>query len=307
MGVVDYFRLPKRAWYWYRNEYKHIAPPRWPVEGAAAGLKLSADKQVIASADGTQDVQVIVTVVDGGGQQVANSPSVTLTIESGPGEFPTGRSITFDANSDIAIREGQAAIEMRSYYAGKTVIRATSAGLRESALEINAVGGPLYVEGKTPVVKARPYVRFTAKPTSPESQILHLGLQNPTRASSEAPGHVAAWANDGNAGSFWQAASSQPNQWWRVDLEKQIAIQSVKLTFPSEGNWRYRIEASQDGETGWKPLGDETKTASVDKIRTVKLATPVSGRFVRVFFTSNALGKSAGISEVEVTGNITTQ
>jgi len=27
MGLVDYFRLPKRQWYWYRNEYLHIPPP----------------------------------------------------------------------------------------------------------------------------------------------------------------------------------------------------------------------------------------------------------------------------------------
>ena len=27
MGMIDYFRLPKRQWYWYRNEYKNIPPP----------------------------------------------------------------------------------------------------------------------------------------------------------------------------------------------------------------------------------------------------------------------------------------
>ena len=32
MGMVDYFRLPKRQWYWYRNEYMHIPPPAWPGE-----------------------------------------------------------------------------------------------------------------------------------------------------------------------------------------------------------------------------------------------------------------------------------
>ena len=30
LGIVDYFRLPKRSWYWYRNEYSHQAPPEWP-------------------------------------------------------------------------------------------------------------------------------------------------------------------------------------------------------------------------------------------------------------------------------------
>ena len=39
MGIVDYFRLPKRAWYWYRNEYAHIPPPEWPVGGTPAALQ----------------------------------------------------------------------------------------------------------------------------------------------------------------------------------------------------------------------------------------------------------------------------
>lgn len=36
MGIVDYFRIPKRAWYWYRNEFKRIPPPEWPVKGTPA-------------------------------------------------------------------------------------------------------------------------------------------------------------------------------------------------------------------------------------------------------------------------------
>jgi hypothetical protein len=30
MGIVDYFRLPKRAYYWYRNTYAKVGPPTWP-------------------------------------------------------------------------------------------------------------------------------------------------------------------------------------------------------------------------------------------------------------------------------------
>ena len=70
-------------------------------------------------------------MVDQDGKAINNCPPVTLTIESGPGEFPTGPSITFAPDSDIAIRDGEAAMEFRSYYAGKTVIRATSPGLKE--------------------------------------------------------------------------------------------------------------------------------------------------------------------------------
>ena len=44
MGIVDYFRLPKRSWYWYRNEYAKVAPPQWPVAGNAVRLQLIASK-----------------------------------------------------------------------------------------------------------------------------------------------------------------------------------------------------------------------------------------------------------------------
>jgi hypothetical protein len=47
MGMVDYFRLPKRQWYWYRNEYLHIPPPAWPSNGVPAALKLTADKTTL--------------------------------------------------------------------------------------------------------------------------------------------------------------------------------------------------------------------------------------------------------------------
>jgi hypothetical protein len=131
-----------------------------PVGGTPAGLKLSADKTILKSADGTDDAQIIVTVVDAGGKALSNSPPVTLAIESGPGEFPTGPAIAFAPDSDISIRDGQAAMEFRSYYSGQTVIRATSPGLKDTTLAITTLGEPKFIAGKTPAVKARPYVRF---------------------------------------------------------------------------------------------------------------------------------------------------
>jgi len=124
MGFVDYFRLPKRQCYWYRNAYRGVPPPEWPTDGVPAALKFSADKTTLHSVDGTDDAQLIVTVVDQAGKALTSCPPVTLTIESGPGEFPTGPSITFAPDSDIAIRDGMAAMAFRSYHAGRTVIRA---------------------------------------------------------------------------------------------------------------------------------------------------------------------------------------
>jgi len=301
MGLVDYFRLPKRQWYWYRNEYRHIPPPAWPGNGVPAALKLTANKTTLKSVDGTDDAQIIVTVVDKEGNALNNCPPVTLTIDSGPGEFPTGSNITFALDSDIAIRDGMAAMEFRSYYAGKTVIRATSPGLKDSAVEITSLGEPKYIVGKAPAVPARPYVRFTGQNTA--FATITTGRDNPTRASSEAPGHSGRLANDGDSTTFWQADTGDTNAWLRVDLEKTVTVNQMKLTFPTEGIWRYRIEISEDGESGWRLLADQTQSTVTSAERTNQVkGSPAHGRFVRISFVGPSPGKSPGLAELEVTG-----
>jgi len=104
--------------------------------------------------DGTDDAQLVVTVLDSKGNAINNSVPVTLSITSGPGEFPTGTSITFTPpgstdQSDIAILDGKAAIEFRSYYSGTSVIKATSSGLTAATITITSQGSPAWVEGVT--------------------------------------------------------------------------------------------------------------------------------------------------------------
>jgi beta-galactosidase len=165
-GIVDYFRLPKRAWYWYRNAYASVPPPTWPVAGTPAALQLTADKTTLVAVNGTDDAQLIVTVLDSTGAAINNDVPVTLAIVSGPGEFPTGPSITFTppgsgAQSDIQILDGQAAIEFRSYYAGTTVIQASSPGLTPATMTIVSQGSPTWEAGVTPSTPARPYSRYS--------------------------------------------------------------------------------------------------------------------------------------------------
>jgi hypothetical protein len=297
MGMVDYFRLPKRQWYWYRNEYLHIPPPAWPSNGVPAALKLIADKTTLNSVDGTDDAQLIVTILDKDGRALSNCPPVTLTIESGPGELPTGPSITFAPDSDIAIRDGAAAIEFRSYYSGKSIIRATSPGLKDATVQILARGEPRFVAGKTPTVKPLPYVRFTESYSASNSII--LGRDNPTRASSEAPGHSARLANDGNPATFWQADSDDTNAWLRIDLERVVTISRTKLTFPAPGDWRYKIEISDNGDS-WKMITDQTTGGNHSAERSDVISGSVIGRFVRISIVES--DQPAGLAEVEVFG-----
>ncbi len=303
MGLVDYFRLPKRQWYWYRNENLHIPPPAWPGNGIPAALKLTADKTVLQSADGTDDAQIIVTVVDKHGQPISNCPPVTLAIESGPGEFPTGPAITFAPDSDIAIRDGMAAMEFRSYYAGKTIIRATSPGLKAATIQIISHGDPKFIRGVTPSVKPRPYIRFL--PSRTGAALVTLGMNSPTTASSETPGHSASLANDGNPATFWQATDRDTNPWFCLDLERIVTVSQTKLTFPAQGNWRYKIEISEDGVNNWKHVTDQTQSAAVQQGYTDRVQDgSARGRFLRVTVTGVPTGWHPAISEVELTGTL---
>ncbi len=236
MGIVDYFRIPKRGWYWYRNAQRGIPPPEWPKEGKAAGLKLTSSAAAIENADGTDDVQVVVMVVDQGGRQISNTPDVTLTVVDGPGGFPTGRSITFKRGSDIAILDGQAGIEFRSYYAGTTTIKASSPGLPDERLTIESKGAPTYVEGQSPEFLPGPYVRFIGVQQTVPPVVANILLDRPTNARSSAAGHASSLATDGDSATYWAADANAPlPQWWESDLEGDYDVSTLTVRFASAG------------------------------------------------------------------------
>lgn len=302
MGMIDYFRLPKRQWYWYRNAYRGVPPPEWSAPGTPAGLKLTADQSSSRTAEGAEDVLLVVTVIDAAGKPVSNCSPITFTLESGPGEFPTGPAITFAPDSDIAIRDGQAAIEFRSHDSGTSRIRASSPGLASADIELSWSRGPAFVPGQTPAVKPRPYVRYTA--ASNDSSVSRFGNKTPTRASSEAADHSGRLANDGDPATFWQAAAGDAKPWLRVDLERIVNLRKTRLTFPVAGDWRYRIEASEDGERDWRQVADNALPASAGTVGEDHAPAPVRGRFLRVTLLGCPDGQQPSISEVEAYGSI---
>jgi len=306
MGFVDYFRIPKESWYWYRNQYLHIQPPEWPQEGTPAKLVLTADKTTIQGTNATDDCQLLVTVEDSSGKAISNSPPVTFTIVSGPGEFPTGRSITFsppsnDPQSDIAIRGGLAAIEFRSYFGGQTVIRATSPGLEDGTITLTTLGDPPFVPGQSPLAPDRPYTRFVAGDAAqePRQKLQNIAIDHPVSASSEAPDHGAKFANDGDMNTGWQAADNNPGAWWSIDMEGLNTISSVETTFGDAANYQYKLEGSNDGNT-WTLLADESQTTSAEKVRKDACAKNDHLRYLRITLTGLPANQAAVIDEVKI-------
>ena len=299
MGIVDYFRLPKRSWYWYRNEYGHQAPPEWPVEGVPARLRLMASKTAGIRADGTDDVQLIVTVLDKDGRELSNSPDVRLSVVSGPGEFPTGRAIDFSADSDIRIMDGKAAIAFRAYYAGRTVVEATSDGLEPAQVELEFTGAPQYEEGKAWQTESRPYVRFSKE--SGSRQIQRYGVDSPTFASSSASGHSAGLAADGDGATYWSPAADDKQPFLTLDVERTLDVHSVKAVFAASGTGRCVVELSTD-ESNWQKVAEAaSRKGGAWEIR---LEKPVKARFIRFSFPQGCGAVCPALAEVEVSGTV---
>jgi beta-galactosidase len=303
MGIVDYARLPKRAWHWYRNAYRGIAPPEWPKPGRAAALKLSSSAPVIQRADGTDDVQVVVTVVDALGRPLSNTPPVRLQIESGPGELPTGRHIDFAPDTDIPIRDGQAAIAMRSWQAGVSRLRATSPGLQDATLEIRTLEGPPFEPGVTPLAVDRPY-RPLKPAVAAQVQEQVFGTDNPTDASSAAAGHSPRLVNDGDAATCWAPASGDALAWVSVDTERVLNVTRLVVTLPKPGRYAFQAEL-QVADGGWAVLLDEP-VRDVPQAP-VELPTPsMTGRKVRLRVRSTT-GEPACVAELRVAGRLNSQ
>jgi hypothetical protein len=112
-------------------------------------------------------------------------------------------------------------------------------------------------------------------------------------------------ADDGDATTSWLATADDHSPWWQVDLERLCVLSAVNLTFPSPGDYRFKIEVSDDGQT-WRTAADQTRAADTDQTRLIRLPSGSRGQFVRVTFTAAPAGATAGLSEFEITGRLAT-
>jgi hypothetical protein len=303
MGLVDYFRLPKRQYEWYRQAYgqgvRTPIEPAWPASGTPAKLKIEADRLVINSTDGTDDAQITVTVCDRNGKRISNNVPVTLKVVSGPGEFPTGRAITFmppgngDA-SDIQILDGQCAIDFRSYHAGTAVVEASSPGLEPARISLTINGFHPWVEGKTPAASERPYRRFKAADAAPAVSEMLLAGNRPCWVSS---GKDKGAANDGSAATSWIPDAHDTGKWWKLDTEATYSFNRIQITFPKPAVYRYTIETSPDGSQ-WEQVIDQSANNEIVASQMHVGELGRDSRFVRIKFLSQA----AGIAEIRVGG-----
>ncbi|WP_394838026.1 discoidin domain-containing protein [Pendulispora rubella] len=117
----------------------------------------------------------------------------------------------------------------------------------------------------------------------------NAALNRPTTSSSQENDTFSAGAaTDGNAGTRWSSAFSDP-QWLQVDLASNQSICGIQLNWEAAYARAYQIQTSSDG-VNWNTVYNTTTGAGGTEVLTVS----GNGRYVRMYGT--ARGTAYGYS-----------
>ena len=117
-----------------------------------------------------------------------------------------------------------------------------------------------------------------------------------TAASSENGGTPAAAAVDGDPGTRWSSAFTDP-QWLQVDLGGTATISQIVLTWEAAYAWSFKIQTSADAAT-WTDV--YSTTAGTGGIQTLNVTG--SGRYVRMYGIARATAYGYSLWEFQVWG-----
>ncbi|MFE5488315.1 discoidin domain-containing protein [Streptomyces sp. NPDC056527] len=118
-----------------------------------------------------------------------------------------------------------------------------------------------------------------------------------TASSQENAGTAAAGAVDGDLGTRWSSAFSDP-QWLQVDLGAPAALDRVELRWEAAYATAYRIETSTDGTT-WSTVHSTATGAG----GTETIAVSGTARHVRIQGVTRATGYGYSLWEFQVYGS----
>jgi hypothetical protein len=145
----------------------------------------------------------------------------------------------------------------------------------------------------TPVGGPTPAPTATATPVGP----VLLSQGHPVTCSSiENAGTPCANAVDGNTGTRWSSAFSDP-QWIYVDLGATHTISQVVLNWEAAYGKAFQIQTSPDAVTWTSIYSTTTGTGGVQTLN-----VSGSGRYVRMYGTARALQYGYSLWEFQVRG-----
>ncbi|HWG13147.1 MAG TPA: discoidin domain-containing protein, partial [Streptosporangiaceae bacterium] len=117
-----------------------------------------------------------------------------------------------------------------------------------------------------------------------------------TSSSTESAAYPASNAVDGNTGTRWSSAFSDP-QWLEVDLGSSQSICQVTLNWEAAYATAFQIQTSTDG-TNWTSIYSTTTGTG----GTQTLSVTGTGRYIRMYGTTRATGYGYSLWEFGVYG-----
>ncbi len=125
----------------------------------------------------------------------------------------------------------------------------------------------------------------------------NIALGHPTTASStESVAFPAASATDGNNGTRWSSAFSDP-QWVQVDLGASRSVCKVVLNWETAYGKAFQIQTSANG-TSWTPIYSTTTGTG----GTQTLGVSGTGRYIRMYGTTRSTQYGYSLWEFQVFG-----
>jgi beta-glucosidase len=122
--------------------------------------------------------------------------------------------------------------------------------------------------------------------------------QPATASSTENAGLAASNAVDGNTGTRWSSAFSDP-QWLQVDLGASDSITQVVLQWEAAYATGFQIQTSANG-TSWTTIYSTTTGTG----GTQTLNVTGTGRYVRMYGTARATAYGYSLWEFQVYGSL---
>jgi hypothetical protein len=122
--------------------------------------------------------------------------------------------------------------------------------------------------------------------------------QPATASSAENAGSAATAAVDGNTGTRWSSAFSDP-QWLQVDLGASATVSQVVLNWESAYGSAFQIQVSANA-TNWTTI--YSTTTGTGGVQTLNVTG--TGRYVRMYGTARATGYGYSLWEFQVYGSL---
>jgi hypothetical protein len=140
-------------------------------------------------------------------------------------------------------------------------------------------------------------IRIKTDGTTPPATDVAQGKS--VTVSSVEGANAAAGAVDGNSGTRWGSAYSDP-QWITVDLGQPHAINRVRLNWETAYGRAYQVQVSPDNATWTNLFSTTTADGGVDD-----LTVSGTGRYVRVYGTQRATQWGYSLWDLNVYGTPT--